>query len=81
MRIYLSYEEIAQDLGITRQCVAQTAKSGLRKIYKNTKRMFPDLSPSEIADELCKVFSLTGKDRQEFLRSFPTDIKILISNN
>lgn len=79
MRMCSSYEEIAQDLGVTRQCVAQIAKSGLRKIYKNTKKLFPDLTPPEVADELCKVFSLTGKDRQEFLRSFPTDIKNLIN--
>ena len=76
-----TYEEIAQELGVTRQCIAQTAKSGLRKIYLNVKKLYPDLSPQEIAHEICITFNLTGKDQQEFLRAFPSDIKKLFQNN
>ena len=78
-----SYEEVAEvlskELGLkkrlTRQCIAQTAKSGLRKVFNNAKKICPDLSTVEIILELCRVFELEGKDAEEFIRSFPTDIK------
>ena len=51
-----TYEEIAQELGVTRQCIAQTAISGLRKVFVNTQKLYPDLSPREIIQELCLTF-------------------------
>lgn len=83
MQTCSSYEEVAVELSrelglkkrLTRQCIAQTAKSGLRKIYNNAKAICPELNTTEIILELCKIFNIEGKDAEEFIRSFPTDIK------
>ena len=80
-----SYEEVALELSkelglkrpLTRQTIAQTAKSGLRKIFYNAQEICPELSPKEILCDLCRIFGLEGKDADDFFKSFPKDILAL----
>lgn len=69
-------EEIAQELGFTRQYVSNTLKSALRKIYYSLKDQNPDMTPFEIVNGVREFFGLEDADDiQMFFSCFPSDIR------
>jgi len=69
-------EEIAQELGFTRQYVCNTLKSALRKIYYSLKDQNPDMTPFEIVNGVREFFGLEDADDiQMFFSCFPSDIR------
>lgn len=47
-----SGQQIADELGITRQAVAQTVKRSLTKIYKVYAKEYPEMSPFELVAKI-----------------------------
>lgn len=78
----MSGEEIAQELGTTRQYVCNTLKSGMRKIYISLKKLNPDMTPFEIVNAIREFFGLEdSEDIQMFFDAFPPDIRLEIQNS
>ena len=78
----MSGEEIAQELGITRQAVSNLLKRAMRKCYRNILHTYPDLSPVAASILLMKWLEMVGdvefKDFNEvkkFNRLFPPDVR------
>ena len=69
-------QTIANELGITRQAVAQTVKRALGKLYKQYCKEFPDLTPFEIVAKLMYDFDIEI-DKKNF-NAFPLSIKKIV---
>ena len=61
--------------------VSQIQKRALRKVYNNASKILVDATPSQIIQELVKLFHIDGNDVMSFIRSFPTDIKKLVKED
>lgn len=69
-------EQIAQELGTTRQYVCNTLKSALRKLYKGVKKMNPDMEPFEIVNGIREFLGIENTDEiRMFFNAFPPDIR------
>lgn len=80
----MSGQEIANELGISRQAVSQCLKRALKKMYNALKEDCPDLTPSEVVFTIMCGLDLYNADEQEiveFFRLFPKDIKQEIMNS
>jgi hypothetical protein len=75
MREY-SGQEIASELGITRQAVAQTVKRALGKLYKNYCKEYPELTPFEIVAKILETSDIEI-NRKNF-NCFPLRIKRMV---
>jgi predicted DNA-binding protein YlxM (UPF0122 family) len=71
-----SGQEIATQLDITRQAVAQTVKRALGKLYKQYCKEYPELSPFEIVAKVMSEFDIEI-NRKNF-NCFPLRIKRLV---
>ena len=71
-----SGEEIANELGTTRQYVSNTIKSGLKKLYKGVKAKNPDLTPFEVVNSIMVFFDIKDTiEIEKFFNAFPPTIK------
>jgi len=69
-------EEIAKELGTTRQYICNTLKSALRKVYKSLKQKNPDMTPFEIVNAIREFFGIEDTDEVRiFFQSFPPDVR------
>jgi predicted transcriptional regulator len=74
-------EQIAQELGTTRQYVCNTLKSALRKIYKSLKKKNPDMTPFEIVNAIREFFGIEDTDEiRIFFNAFPPDVREEVEN-
>jgi len=77
----MSGEEIAQELGTTRQYISNTLKSAMTKVFDNAQKQFPDLGPYEVAMELIKILQVDEEDVGNFYNLFPPRIRELIKKD
>lgn len=66
-------QEIADELGITRQAVAQSVKRALNKIYKSYAAEYPWLSPFELVAKIMLDFDIEFTHKN--FNAFPLKIK------
>lgn len=72
----LNGEDIAKEIGSTRQYVCNTLKSGLSKMYYGLSKKCPDLTPFEIVEALRAFFGCeTKKEIEKFYNAFPPKIR------
>lgn len=71
----MSGEEIAQDMGTTRQYISNTLKSAMSKVYDNTKKMFPELTPYQVASHLVQILQIEDNEVANFYNLFPPKIR------
>ncbi|MFA5397369.1 MAG: helix-turn-helix domain-containing protein [Methanogenium sp.] len=57
-----SNSDVARELGISRQAVSHLLRRAMKKVYKKTKRLYPEYSPFEVALFLMKIFDITDTD-------------------
>lgn len=75
-------QEIADELGVSRQYISQTTKAALGKVYRNLEKLDPYLSPLEIIESLMMMFKIDHEDDvADFLESFPPEIKELVKED
>lgn len=75
-------EQIAQELGTTRQYVCNTIKSGLRKLYAGLKKKNPDMEPFELVNAIRDFFGIEDTDEiRIFFSSFPPDVREEVENS
>jgi len=74
----MSGQEIASELGITRQAVSNTLKRALGKAYNNAKELWSEESPFEVATNLSIMFGVKDDDVSKFFKLFPINIRIEI---
>jgi hypothetical protein len=80
----MSGSDIARELGITRQGVSQTLKSGMRKLYKEIIRTKIAESPF---DAICAMMCCFGLHRAQhddivdFLYLLPNDVRRELQND
>ena len=78
----LNGEEIAQELGTTRQYVCNTLKTALKKMYKGVKRLNPDMTPFEIINGIRNYLGITDTEEiQIFFNAFPKAIRNEIASS
>jgi len=70
-----SGEEVARALGMTRQNVSQTLKRAMAKSYDATRKLHPEYSPFEIAQEMMEMFEVEDDDAANFFNLFPDEYK------
>ena len=80
-KLFPSYEEIAQEMGTTRQYVRQTAVSAMNKVFRRAEKLEPDFKSHEIFWELIRLFEIPEMSIREFFKSFPTDIQQEIAHS
>lgn len=66
-------QQIADELGVTRQNIAQTVKRAMRKVYKHYKKLNPNLSPFEVAANLMTELEIDITEKN--FKCFPADIR------
>ena len=74
----MSGSDIARDLGITRQAVSQTLKSGIRKVYNEILRQRIADTPFDAVCTMMVGFGLhesTQDDINDFIYLLPMDIR------
>lgn len=69
-------QEIAVELGITRQAVSNTLKRAMKKVYLKTRTFIPG-TPFETATDIMIMFNVgnTEEEIKEFFKLFPSDIR------
>lgn len=69
-------QEIATELGITRQAVSNTLKRAMKKVYTKVRAMH-NTSPFETASNMMIMLSVgdSEEETKEFFKLFPTDIR------
>lgn len=69
-------QEIAHDMGITKQAVALSLKKGLSKVWSNLGKLYPDISPFERMIVLAEFCNINHPDEwPHFFYGMPTDIR------
>jgi len=74
-----SGQDIANEMGITRQAVAQTIKRSLAKIYKFYTKEYPELSPFEIVAKIMSELDI--EINRKSYNCFPLRIKKLVEKS
>jgi hypothetical protein len=67
-------QEIANELGISRQSVSNTLKKGLVKVYKAMK-MENNTGPFETAVSIAVGFGVDNQEYKKFFKLFPPAIR------
>jgi hypothetical protein len=67
-------QEIANELGISRQAVSNTLKKGLVKVYKAMK-MENNTGPFETAVSIAVGFMVDSQEYKKFFKLFPPAIR------
>lgn len=71
-----SLQEVADELGISKQLVAQDLKSGLTKVWNNMKHLYFDEGPFNRMVLLGQMFNISSPDDwSSFFYSFSKDIR------
>ncbi len=71
----MSGEEIAKELGVTRQDVCNTLKRAMGKLYMRTVDIL-DCSPFEAALVIADILQVDDDDYENFFKLFPVSYKL-----
>lgn len=71
----MSGEEIAKELGITRQAVKNTLHRAMGKVYAALKAANPDMSPFEVCVVMMNGLDVGDPDLSNFFKMLPADVK------
>jgi predicted DNA-binding protein YlxM (UPF0122 family) len=68
--------KIAREMGITRQAVSNTLKRAMKKVYNETRRINPELTPFSAAAMMLKMFEVDeANEVNKFFHLFPPYIR------
>lgn len=76
--------EIAEELGITRQAVSNTLKRAMTKVYNEVRKIYPGWSPFERATIMSQMFQKdkdSPEELRKFFKLFPPKIRKEIEND
>ena len=73
----MSGNEVATELGITKQAVYNILKRSLKKFYKYLKKQNKELSPFDIVCIMMKAFNVPNDEKEiiKYFNLFPANIK------
>jgi len=71
----MSGQEIADDLGITRQAVSNTLKRAMGKVFNSAKELWPNFDAFEVSTNLSIMFNIHEDDLSKFYKLFPREAK------
>jgi len=71
----MSGEEIARELGITRQAVSNTLKRALKKMFIEFKKLEPEWGDFETAVAMSQMLRVNNDEMSKFFKMFPPEIK------
>lgn len=74
-------EEIAKDIGISRQAVSQHLKRAIRKFYTETKKLDSSWGPFDTAVVMSVMLNIGESDLNKFLSLFPPMLKKKIKDD
>jgi DNA-binding phage protein len=74
----MTVQDIAKDMGITRQYAHRALKSAMGKMWKQAKKVFPDDPPFKLVLSIMKTLGIddaSQEDINSFVGAFPEDIQ------
>lgn len=74
-------EEIAKEIGITRQAVSQHLKRAVKKFYIETEKIDSTWGPFDIAVNMSIMLNIGENDLKKFLSLFPSTLKKKIEDD
>lgn len=77
-------EQIAQELGITKQAISKYLRQAMGKVYTETRNLEMGknkYSPFEAAVVMSLIFNVGDEDITNFFKLFPKDIKAEIEDD
>lgn len=73
---HMTGQEIGDNLNISRSAVSSTLKRAIKKIWKELKKKYHDLSSIEIAAIISEIFNVSNdKEYKEIFKLFPEKIR------